>query len=282
MKILLTGAKGMLGTDVAKRLKTLGMDFLGVDIDELDITDEAAVHAFISDYKPNAIIHCAAYTAVDKAEDEPDLCMQVNAKGTENLARVCREINAAMLYISTDYVFSGEGEMPYETDSPKAPLSVYGKSKLAGEEAVLQHLDKFYIVRVSWVFGQNGNNFVKTMLRLAETKDEINIVGDQIGSPTYTVDLVVLLCDMIVSEKYGVYHATNEGFCSWAEFAEEIMKISGSSCSVNPIMTEQYPTKATRPRNSRLSKRSLDEAGFERLPGWGEALKRYLNLTDKI
>jgi dTDP-4-dehydrorhamnose reductase len=280
LKVLLTGAKGMLGTDVAKRLNELKIDFIGIDIDELDITDESAVHAFISDYKPNAIIHCAAYTAVDKAEDEPELCMKVNAIGTENLARACREINAAMLYISTDYVFNGEGEMPYETYSPKAPLSVYGKSKLAGEEAVLRHLDKHYIVRVSWVFGQSGNNFVKTMLRLAETKDEINVVGDQIGSPTYTVDLAVLLCDMIVSEKYGVYHATNEGFCSWAEFAEKIMKASESSCKVNPITTEQYPTKAVRPKNSRMSKNSLDEAGFERLPVWAEALKRYLGLIE--
>jgi len=277
LKVLLTGAKGMLGTDVAKRLETLGIDFRGVDIDELDISDDAVVSEFIAGYKPSAVIHCAAYTAVDKAENEPDLCMQVNANGTENIARACCEAGAKMLYISTDYVFDGKGEMSYEINAPKAPLSVYGKSKLAGEEAVLRHLKKYYIVRISWVFGQYGNNFVKTMLRLAETKDEINVVGDQIGSPTYTADLSILLCDMIMSEKYGVYHATNEGFCSWAELAREIMQINGNACRIKSITTEQYPTKAVRPKNSRLSKISLDEAGFARLPEWKNALKRYLN-----
>jgi dTDP-4-dehydrorhamnose reductase len=278
MKILLTGAKGMLGTDVAERLKTLGIEFYGVDINELDITDKAAVRALISEYKPSAVIHCAAFTAVDKAEDEPELCMQVNAIGTENIARACREAGAKMLYISTDYVFGGDGDMPYETDEKKAPLSVYGRSKLAGEEAVLQHLEKYFIVRISWVFGRYGNNFVKTMLRLAETKSEINVVSDQIGSPTYTMDLAVLLCEMIRSEKYGVYHATNEGFCSWAEFAEETMRIGGCLCKVSSITTEQYPTKAIRPKNSKMSKTSLDISGFKRLPEWQNALERYLTI----
>jgi dTDP-4-dehydrorhamnose reductase len=266
----------MLGTDVAKRLASLGTDFLGIDKDELDITDEAAVSKFISEYNPDAVIHCAAYTAVDLAEDEADVCMRVNADGTENIAKACRQIDAGMLYVSTDYVFDGEGKKPFETDSPKGALSSYGKSKLAGEEAVLRHLEKFCIVRISWVFGEHGNNFVKTMLRLAESRDEFNVVGDQVGSPTYTVDLAVLLCEMAQSGKYGIYHATNEGFCSWAEFAEEIMRVGGKSCKVNAITTEEYPTKAVRPKNSRLSKDSLDVGGFARLPEWRDALERYL------
>jgi dTDP-4-dehydrorhamnose reductase len=277
VKILLTGAKGMLGTDIAARLTALNINFLGIDKDELDITDKSAVYDFITQYKPTAVIHCAAYTAVDKAESEPELCMNINAIGTENIAKACREINAAMLYISTDYVFNGEGDLPFEIDSLKSPLSVYGKSKLAGEEAVLQYLNKHYIVRISWVFGHHGGNFVKTMLRLAETKTEINVVNDQIGSPTFTEDLVVLLCDIIQTDKYGIYHATNEGYCSWAEFAQEIMRVSGKSCKINPITTEQYPTPAKRPRNSRLSKKSLDLRGFTRLPRWEAALERYLD-----
>jgi len=230
----------------------------------------------MADKKPQCVIHCAAYTAVDKAEDEPELCFMVNAEGTENIAKECKATGAEMIYISTDYVFSGEGDEPYETDAVKSPVSVYGKSKLAGEEAVLKHLEKYYIVRISWVFGEFGNNFVKTMLKLAETRDELNVVNDQIGSPTYTPDLAKLLCDMALSGKYGTYHTTNEGFCSWAEFAKEIMKQTKSNCKINPIPTEQYPTKATRPKNSRLSKKSLDNAGFIRLPDWQDALERYL------
>ncbi|MCL1866951.1 MAG: dTDP-4-dehydrorhamnose reductase [Oscillospiraceae bacterium] len=278
MKILLTGAKGMLASDVAKRLDCLGIDFLGIDIDELDITDEAAVLDFVKAYKPDSVIHCAAYTAVDKAEDESELCMRVNSDGTANIAKACKSVGAQMLYISTDYVFDGTGETPFETNTPKSPLNVYGKSKSDGEDAVTEFLDKYYIVRISWVFGSHGNNFVKTMLRLCETKSELSIVGDQFGSPTYTVDLAVLLCEIVMSGKYGVYHATNEGFCSWAEFAEEIMRISESPCTVKTITTESYPTKAVRPRNSRLSKSSLDENGFKRLPDWREALKRYLSV----
>jgi len=266
--ILVTGAAGQLGSDVILELKKRKIEYTGIDIAELDITDTRAVSDFILDKKPQCVIHCAAYTAVDKAEDEYELCFKVNADGTENIAKVCKDIDAEMIYISTDYVFNGEGDEPYETDAVKNPVSVYGKSKLAGEEAVLKHLEKHYIVRISWVFGQNGANFVKTMLRLAESKKELNVVNDQVGSPTYTPDLAVLLCDMALSGKYGEYHATNEGFCSWAEFAEEIMRQSGSDCKINPIPSEQYPTKATRPKNSRLSKASLDNAGFSRLTDW--------------
>lgn len=274
--ILVTGAAGQLGTDVVLELQKRGIEHLGIDIADVDITDREKVSAFLTSRTPDCVIHCAAYTAVDKAEDEPDLCMRINEDGTENLAVVCREIGAEMLYISTDYVFNGQGDVPYETDDPKGPLSVYGKSKLAGEEAVLRHVDKHYIVRISWVFGRNGSNFVKTMQRLAETRDEINVVADQVGSPTYTPDLAMLLCDMALSGNYGIYHATNEGVCSWADFAAEIMRLDSRSCKVNPITTEQYPTKATRPKNSRLSKTSLDKAGFARLPDWKDALMRYM------
>ena len=276
MKALVTGADGQLGSDVLKTLAARGIEHKGVDIKDFDITDKDAVAACMQAFKPSCVIHCAAYTQVDTAEDNIELCMRVNGEGTENFARACREIDAEMVYISTDYVFSGEGYLPFETDAQKSPLQIYGKSKLAGEEAVLRHLEKYNIVRISWVFGENGSNFVKTMLKLAETRDEINVVNDQVGSPTYTPDLAGLLCGMAFSGKHGVYHATNEGYCSWAEFAQEIMSLSGSKCRINPIPTEKYPTKAIRPKNSRMSKASLDKAGFKRLPEWQDALKRYL------
>jgi dTDP-4-dehydrorhamnose reductase len=280
--ILVTGAAGQLGTDVVLELKRRGMEYLGIDVEDSDITDRDAVRYFVASHKPQSIIHCAAYTAVDKAEDEPDLCMRVNANGTGNIASACREIGAEMIYVSTDYVFSGVGDEPYEVDSPRGPLQVYGRSKLAGEEILQRHLKKCYIVRTSWVFGKNGSNFVKTMLKLAETRAEINVVSDQKGSPTYTPDLAVLLCDMVLSGKYGIYHATNEGYCSWAEFAEEIMRQSGGVCRINPISTEQYPTRAVRPKNSRMSKSSLDRAGFMRLPGWKDALGRFFSQVGSI
>lgn len=274
--ILVTGAQGQLGSDVTVELKKRGVDHVGIDIADLDITDNDAVHAYITGKKPQCVIHCAAYTAVDNAEDEPELCCKVNVEGTENIACSCREIDADLMYISTDYVFDGKGETPFEIDAVKMPISTYGKSKLAGEMAVLKHVsEKHYIVRISWVFGHNGNNFVKTMMKLAQTRDEINVVSDQVGSPTYTPDLAVLLCDMALSKKYGIYHATNEGFCSWAEFAAEIMRKTNSPCKINPIPSAQYPTKATRPKNSRLSKASLDKAGFQRLPTWQDALGRF-------
>ena len=261
--------------DVVLELKRRKMECLGIGRADLDITDGDAVSSYIKFLKPSSIIHCAAYTAVDKAEDEPDLCFLVNETGTESIAKACRDVDAEMIYISTDYVFDGQGDTPFEVDSPKAPLSVYGRSKLAGEEAVIRHLDKFYIVRTSWVFGKHGSNFVKTMLKLAKDIREINVVDDQIGSPTFTEDLAVLLCDMSQSGKYGVYHATNEGFCSWAEFAQEIMRISDIDCVINRIKSEQYPTKAVRPKNSRLSKTDLDKVGFTRLSNWHDALKRF-------
>ena len=280
--ILVTGAAGQLGSDVVaelnrRKLRCMGVDLVSSpDVDALDITNKEAVFDYIRLKQPKSIIHCAAYTAVDRAEDESELCFRVNVCGTEHLALAAQEIGAEMIYISTDYVFKGDGDEPHETDSPTGACSVYGKSKLAGEEATQRILEKLYIVRISWVFGINGNNFAKTMLKLAETRDELNVVSDQVGSPTYTPDLAVLLSDMALSGKYGVYHATNEGFCSWAEFAELIMKLSGNKCKINHITSAEYPTKAARPQNSRLSKYSLDNAGFARLPDFSDATKRFL------
>lgn len=276
MKVLVTGVKGQLGYDVCKVLEARGVEHRGVDIDDFDITDAAATRAYITAYRPDAVIHCSAWTAVDKAEDEPDKVRAVNGDGPRNIAEACRAVGAKLLYISTDYVFPGTGERAYEPDDPTGPLGVYGATKLAGEQAVREILDRWFIVRISWVFGKNGNNFVKTMLRLAETKSELNVVRDQIGSPTYTADLAPLLCDMIATEKYGVYHATNEGFCSWAEFAQEIFRLSGKPVTVHPIPTSEYPTRAARPLNSRMSKDKLEQMGFTRLPPWQDALARYL------
>lgn len=276
MKVLVTGVGGQLGYDVVEQLQARLIECKGFDLADFDITNAHATEAYIKDYKPDVVIHCSAYTAVDKAEDEPEKCWSVNVDGTENIAKVCREIDAKMIYISTDYVFPGTGEHFYEVDDATGPLSVYGKTKLAGEEAVKKWLQKYYIVRISWVFGKNGNNFVKTMLRLGREREELSVVCDQIGSPTYTADLAPLLCDMAVSDKYGIYHATNEGVCSWAEFATEIFKLAGLKTRVKPITTAEYPTKAKRPFNSRLSKKCLDEASLSRLPVWQDALQRYL------
>ena len=282
MKILVTGVKGQLGYDCVKELKTRGYtEVLGIDIDDLDITDERKVYDFINDYKPDIVMHNAAYTSVDKAEENLDLCYKVHALGTKYIAEAGKEINATMVYISTDYVFSGKGENFYEVNDKKEGLSVYGKTKSIGEDFVLNTLDKYFIVRISWVFGINGNNFIKTMLKLASLgKTELNVVCDQIGSPTYTADLAVLLCDMIETNKYGIYHATNEGICSWYEFAKKIFELSNINIKVNPVTTEEYlklvPNQAARPLNSRLSKKSLDEAGFKRLPDWKDAVERYI------
>ncbi|ACD23642.1 dTDP-4-dehydrorhamnose reductase [Clostridium botulinum] len=274
--ILVTGVNGQLGYDVVKELNKRDIECLGIDIKDLDITDDKAVNEYILNLKPECVIHCAAYTAVDKAEDEEEICTKVNVYGTENIAKACKEIDTKMVYISTDYVFDGLGDKPFEVDGNINPLSVYGKTKYKGELKVKEILDKYFIVRISWVFGINGNNFINIMLRLGAEKESLNVVSDQIGSPTYTADLAPLLCDMVISEKYGVYHATNERTCSWAEFAEEIMKMAGLNCKINYIQTSEYPTKAVRPFNSRLSKKSLVDNGFELMPEWKNALERYL------
>ncbi|MDD6703031.1 MAG: dTDP-4-dehydrorhamnose reductase [Clostridiaceae bacterium] len=276
MKILVTGYNGQLGYDVVKELNSRSVECRGVDREDFDITDRDETVGYICDYAPDAVIHCAAYTAVDRAEDDEENCRKVNADGTENIAVACEKLRAKMLYVSTDYVYGGDGEAPFETDSPTNPKNVYGVTKLEGEKAVMKYIDKFFIVRTSWVFGINGSNFVKTMLRLGDEKENLNVVCDQVGSPTYTPDLARLICDLIVTEKYGIYHGTNENFCSWAEFAEEIMKLGGKKTVINPVPSSEYPTKAERPHNSRLSKKCLDKAGIKRLPTWQDALKRFL------
>lgn len=276
MKILVTGHNGQLGYDVVKNGESRGFEMVGTTREELNITDEKRVSSFINDLKPDAIIHCAAYTAVDKAEDNKEEAFKTNVLGTKYLAAAAKDSKAKFMYISTDYIFDGAGDIPFkETDIPN-PKGYYGLTKLEGENVIQTTLDRWFIVRVSWVFGMNGNNFVKTMLKLAETKSEINVVDDQIGSPTYTFDLAHLVIDMIMSEKYGIYNASNEGFCSWSEFAEEIFKLSNKKMKVNAISTEDYPTRATRPKNSRMSKQKLVENGFCSLPTWKEGLSHFL------
>lgn len=272
--ILVTGSNGQLGYDVIKELKRRNIDCIGTERKDFDLTDYEQVEKYILNLNPKCIIHCAAYTSVDKAEDEPQICFKVNVDGTENIAKVCKKIDAKMIYISTDYVFDGSGNKPHEVNDKANPLSVYGKSKYRGELKVKEILNKYFIVRTSWVFGANGNNFVKTMLKLGEERRTLNVVCDQVGSPTYTVDLAKLLCDMADSDKYGVYHGTNEGFCSWAEFAEEIMKIAELDCKIHHIRSEEYKTKAVRPLNSRLSKKNNLINEFKLLPDWKDALER--------
>lgn len=276
MKVLVTGVAGQLGYDVMKRLSTLGIEAKGVDREDFDLTDGAEVMRAVCDYHPDTIVHCAAYTAVDRAETEPEKCADVNGVGTLNMVRAALAVDAKLLYISTDYVFSGEGSTPFETTDPYYPKNVYGLTKMQGEEVIRSLMTRYFIVRTAWVFGLNGHNFVKTMLQLGASKSEVTVVDDQFGSPTYTADLAKLLCDIIQTNRFGIYHATNEGFCSWAEFAAEIMRQGGCRCKVRPIPTSEYPTTTVRPANSRLSKRSLDEAGFARLPEWNDALARYI------
>jgi dTDP-4-dehydrorhamnose reductase len=274
--ILVTGATGQLGYDVCRCLKMRGMEYTGLGSADCDITDLLAVRRVFREKAPHAIIHCAAYTQVDRAEDEPEKCMAVNAAGTQNLALACRDSGAKMLYISSDYVFPGNGDGFYKPDDETNPQNIYGKSKLAGEIAVRELVKQHFIVRTSWVFGKNGGNFIKTMLQLAQTHDQLNVVGDQVGSPTYSADLAILLCDMIETEKYGIYHATNEGTCSWAELAAETFRLAGKNVRVKAVTTEQYGAKAARPHNSRMSKDKLDLMGFSRLPVWTDAVQRFL------
>ncbi|MDR2024761.1 MAG: dTDP-4-dehydrorhamnose reductase [Hungatella sp.] len=279
MKVFVTGVKGQLGFDVVNELNKRGHEAVGVDIDEMDITDKDSVNRVIKAAAPDAVIHCAAYTAVDAAEDNEELCRNVNAKGTEYIAGVCRELDIKMMYISTDYVFNGQGTRPWEPDDERAPLNVYGQTKYEGELAVEENLTKYFIVRIAWVFGANGKNFIKTMLNLGKTHDKLTVVADQTGSPTYTYDLARLLVDMIETEKYGRYHATNEGACTWYEFACEIFRQAGMDVKVEPVGSDQYPAKAKRPGNSRMNREKLEENGFHPLPSWQDALKRYLEVV---
>ena len=300
MKVLVTGVAGQLGHDVMNELAKRGYDGIGTDIADsysvakdntavvnmpyvqLDITDAVSVEKTIKEINPDVVVHCAAWTAVDAAEDEEnmDKVFAINVEGTKNIARICKEIDAKMVYTSTDYVFNGQGTEPWKPDCKEyAPLNVYGQSKLDGELAVSEILDKYFIVRIAWVFGTNGNNFIKTMLKIGKKFDTLRVVNDQIGTPTYTYDLAKLLVDMIETDKYGYYHATNEGgYISWYNFACEIFRQAEYSTNVIPVTTEEYGiSKAKRPFNSRLDKTKLVENGFEPLPDWQDALKRYLN-----
>lgn len=303
MKVFVTGVGGQLGHDVMNELAKRGHEGVGSDIApayggirdgsavcgmpyvQLDITDSAAVSKVLTEIAPDAVIHCAAWTAVDAAEDAEnrDKVRAINAGGTRHIAEACRALNCKLMYISTDYVFNGQGAEPWQPDCEDfAPLNVYGQTKLEGEQAVRALVERFFVVRIAWVFGLNGNNFIKTMLRIGQTHDTLRVVNDQIGTPTYTLDLARLLVDMIETEKYGNYHATNAGgYISWAEFAKEIFRQAGMGVNVIPVTTAEYGlSKAARPYNSRLDKRKLTENGFEPLPAWQDAVRRYLRALE--
>lgn len=278
MKILVTGYKGQLGYDVVNEATSRGIEAIGVDIDEMDITNQEQVNTVIKSGNYDAVVHCAAWTAVDKAE-EPELfetVKKVNATGTKYIADVCEELDIPMMYFSTDYVFDGEGTTPWNEYDERHPLNVYGLTKAQGEEFV-EKLTKHFIIRIAWVFGKNGNNFIKTMLRLGKERGAVSVVNDQVGNPTYTYDLAKLVVDMIQTDKYGKYHATNSGdFISWYDFACEIFKQAGMDVKVTPVDSNQFPAKAKRPKNSRMNQTELDKNGFNRLPAWQDALGRYL------
>lgn len=281
-KYLITGAKGQLGSDLINQLKERGFEAVGTDIDDTDITDRNSVMKKFEEVKPNVVIHCAAWTAVDAAEDDENRkkVYSVNVIGTKNIVEACKKYNCKMTYISTDYVFSVKDGEPISPDCKDfAPLNYYGETKYLGEKAVSETLEKFFVVRIAWVFGKNGNNFIKTMLRLSENHTELRVVSDQIGTPTYTYDLARLLIDISESDKYGFYHATNEGgYISWYDFAKEIFALAKKNVNVIPVTTEEYGlSKAKRPLNSRLDKSKLKENSFTPLPDWQDALKRYIS-----
>lgn len=280
--ILVTGAKGQLGFDVVKELNKRGYYPIGIDRDKMDLVNNEEVQRVLTELNPKAIIHCGAYTAVDKAEEESGTCFQINAEATKVIAEYAKQQNIKLIYISTDYVFDGTKVGEYvETDSPN-PVNVYGASKLKGEQYVQQLLEKYFIIRISWVFGINGENFIKSIIRLSESRDKLHIISDQIGSPTATADLAPLLITMLETEKYGIYHVTNEGFCSWFEFAQEIFLRNKIEIQAYPIDSSMYPVKAKRPMNSKMSKNKLVKSGFSKLPTWKESLKNYCKELLKI
>ena len=301
MKVFVTGVCGQLGHDVMNELAGRGIEGIGSDIQpayagiedgtpvtampycQMDITDEAQVREILTREKPDVMVHCAAWTAVDKAEEMPEACRKVNALGTKHIADVCGEMDIPMMYFSTDYVFNGNGTRPWEPDDPYEPLDVYGKTKAEGEEAVLAAVKKFFILRIAWVFGTNGKNFIRTMLKLAENHDTLKVVCDQIGTPTYTYDLARLVVDMILTDRYGIYHVTNEGeYISWYEFAKAIFEEAGiDTVKVIPVTSEEYGAAAVRPYNSRMDRSKIRENGFEPLPDWRDALKRYVAILQK-
>ena len=274
--ILVTGSTGQLGSDVVKELLKRGYSTLSPNRSELNLCSEDNIRNYISNSNCEAIVHCAAYTQVDKAEDEKDLCIKINATATKHIAKCAKILDIPMIYISTDYVFDGTKDGKYTENDETNPINIYGESKLAGEKYVQEILDKYYIVRTSWVFNINGKNFIETMLRLSKANNQLSIVNDQIGSPTYTKDLSRLLVDMLETSKYGLYHATNEGYCSWYEFANTIFKLANINIDIKAINSNEYASRAKRPMNSKLSKDKLIEYGFKPLPHWEDALKDYL------
>lgn len=276
MKVLVTGAKGQLGQDILRLLESQSWEVFGFGREELDITDERQVHEKVLSIKPDIIIHTAAYTQVDQAESDEATAFKVNAEGTKYLAQAAEAVGAKFCYVSTDYVFDGTKDTPYKADDQTNPQTIYGKSKLVGEQYTQEYCSKSYIVRTSWVFGLYGNNFVKTMLRLAEENKELGIVHDQVGSPTYTTDLARFITSLVQTDKYGVYHGSNSGVCSWYEFAKEIFKQSNIEIVVNPLTTENFPRPAARPKYSVLDKGMIEENGFESFQDWKEALKDFL------
>ena len=276
LKVLVTGVNGQLGYDVMKVLKRENFECFGTDKEEMDITKMSSVEKIIYNYKPDIVVHCAAYTAVDKAEEEHNVCRAINSLGTENIAKACEVIDAKMVYISTDYVFDGQGEKPFKSNDQPEPINFYGLTKLEGEKSVMKYVKKHFIIRVSWVFGVNGNNFVKTMLNLGRQKDELSIVADQIGSPTYTPDISEVILKMIMTEEYGVYHLTNKGYCSWMEFAKEIFNKAGINCNIVPVPTTSYITPAKRPLNSRMYTEDTFAKFSISQRTWQDALDAYL------
>lgn len=280
IKVLVTGAKGQLGHDVLKRLNELGIENKGVDISDFDIANKQETFDYLRSYVPDVVIHCAAYTAVDKAEEDKESCYTINVNGTKNIAEACKIINAKMVYISSDYVFDGEGNEPQLEEMDVKPLNYYGYTKAEGEKIVKEVLEKYFIVRTSWLYGQAGSNFVKKIIQLAKSNECIRVINDQIGAPTYTLDLAVLICEMIQTRKYGIYHGVNDGFCSWYDFATAILDIANIKTKIVPIATSEYNSKASRPLNSRLSTKKLNENGFALLPKWEDALSRYFKEVD--
>ncbi|MBQ9253101.1 MAG: dTDP-4-dehydrorhamnose reductase [Clostridia bacterium] len=276
MRVLVTGVNGQLGWEVVQLLNQRGVPCKGVDVQDFDLTDGPAVKACVQEYAPDVVVHCAAYTAVDKAESEPEVCAAVNGDGTMNMVRAALSVGAKMVYISTDYVFSGKGEEPWTEDAPYDPQNVYGLSKVQGEIAVRSLMKRYFLLRTSWVYGIHGKNFVRTMLRLGAEKSEIRVVDDQIGSPTYAADLARVICDLIPTEKFGIYHVANEGYMSWAHFARLILAGQGLKCRVIPVPSSDYPTPAHRPLNSRLSSQKLREAGVAPMPTVENALGRFM------
>ena len=274
--ILVTGSTGQLGSDVVKELLKRGYSTLSPNRSEFNLCSEDSIRNYILNSNCEAIVHCAAYTQVDKAEDEKDLCIKINATATKHIVKCAKILDIPMIYISTDYVFDGTKDGKYTENDETNPINIYGESKLAGEKYVQEILDKYYIVRTSWVFNINGKNFIETMLRLSKANNQLSIVNDQIGSPTYTKDLSRLLVDMLETSKYGLYHATNEGYCSWYEFANTIFKLANINIDIRAINSNEYASRAKRPLNSKLSKDKLIEYGFKPLPHWEDALKDYL------